>query len=367
MQAKVGDTVRFLNAVGGGTVVRIEGQMAYVDDDGFETPVLLRECVPVASDRYFKNPEPAAVPTPSAAAAKAQSKASDPEPADELPYVETPAGERLNIVLGFEPRDVRRLSSGEIDAYLVNDSNYYLYFTLLSRDNDSADWTVRYAGVVEPGIQLLCGEFGHDDLPRLEQVAVQYIAFKKSAPFSLKQPASVSYRLDTTKFAKLHCFKANAYFESPVIALDITVDDVIQKARPKPDPEQLRQAMTSKINADKPISRPVKKQAKSDTTVVDLHASALLDDQRGLSPADILNYQVDRFREVMDSHLRHFGHKIVFIHGKGDGVLRQALLKELNHRYKGHDVQDASFREYGYGATQVTIRQNASQNQNKRQ
>jgi dsDNA-specific endonuclease/ATPase MutS2 len=46
----------------------------------------------------------------------------------------------------------------------------------------------------------------------------------------------------------------------------------------------------------------------------------------------------------------------VFIHGKGDGVLRQALTKELNYRYKKHDVQDASFQEYGYGATQVTIR-----------
>ena len=58
----------------------------------------------------------------------------------------------------------------------------------------------------------------------------------------------------------------------------------------------------------------------------------------------------------MNAHLRAPGTKIVFIHGKGEGVLRQALMKELNHRYKGHDVQDASFREYGFGATQVTIR-----------
>ena len=61
----------------------------------------------------------------------------------------------------------------------------------------------------------------------------------------------------------------------------------------------------------------------------------------------------------MDAHLRNYGTRIVFIHGKGNGVLREALMKELNHRYKGHDVQDASFREYGFGATQVTIRQSA--------
>ena len=89
--------------------------------------------------------------------------------------------------------------------------------------------------------------------------------------------------------------------------------------------------------------------------MVDLHASELLDSTAGLSPADILNLQIDRFAEVMQANLRFPGTKIVFIHGKGEGVLRQALMKELTHRFKGHDVQDASFREYGFGATQVTI------------
>ena len=50
------------------------------------------------------------------------------------------------------------------------------------------------------------------------------------------------------------------------------------------------------------------------------------------------------------------GQKIVFIHGKGEGVLRAAIIHELNYRYKQYPHQDASFREYGYGATQITIR-----------
>ena len=47
--------------------------------------------------------------------------------------------------------------------------------------------------------------------------------------------------------------------------------------------------------------------------------------------------------------------KIVIIHGKGEGVLRQALLQELKKKYPRCQSQDASFREYGFGATQVTI------------
>lgn len=90
--------------------------------------------------------------------------------------------------------------------------------------------------------------------------------------------------------------------------------------------------------------------------MTDLHISELVDSTRGLSNADMLNLQIDCFREVMDANLSQHGRKLIFIHGKGEGVLRAAIMKELNHRYKGHDVQDASFREYGFGATQVTIR-----------
>ena len=39
MTPKTGDTVRYLNSVGGGKIVKISGNMAYVDEDGFETPV----------------------------------------------------------------------------------------------------------------------------------------------------------------------------------------------------------------------------------------------------------------------------------------------------------------------------------------
>lgn len=179
--------------------------------------------------------------------------------------------------------------------------------------------------------------------------------------FALKQPALQEFNLDTTRFARLHCFARNEYFDSPVIAIDIVRDD--RPARqPKIDAASLEKALKEKRRADAPVRRSPQHKAKNNSGVieVDLHASELFDDMRGLGNADILNAQVDRFREEMDRHLRDAGTRIVFIHGKGNGVLREALMKELNHRYKGHDVQDASFREYGFGATQVTIRANAN-------
>ena len=89
--------------------------------------------------------------------------------------------------------------------------------------------------------------------------------------------------------------------------------------------------------------------------VIDLQATELLDTTAGMSHADILNYQLDVFRKTLEEFKKKKGMKIIFIHGKGDGVLRNAVVHELRYRYKSYTYQDASFQEYGYGATQVTI------------
>jgi dsDNA-specific endonuclease/ATPase MutS2 len=57
----------------------------------------------------------------------------------------------------------------------------------------------------------------------------------------------------------------------------------------------------------------------------------------------------------MDEHVKQPGTRIVFIHGKGEGVLRKNILQELRARYKNCTAQDASFREYGFGATMVKV------------
>lgn len=57
--------MRYLNAVGGGRIVRIEGNIAVVDDDGFETPVLLRECVAVSTDQNTRMGAAIETPQPS--------------------------------------------------------------------------------------------------------------------------------------------------------------------------------------------------------------------------------------------------------------------------------------------------------------
>lgn len=354
--AKVGDRVRFLNSVGGGIIKRIQGNIAYVDDDGFETPTLLRECVVVASPEVTEQKvaltQDVVAPKPAPAAAPRTAYPAPSEPAPE----ETPEGEKLNVVLAYEPNDIKHLNSSTFDTYLVNDSNYYLYFTYLSRADEADGWTTRYAGVVEPNIQVFLEEITGADLPSMDRIAVQMIAFKSDREFRIKAPVAVETALDTSKFFKLHCFHSNMYFDKEVIAVELVTNDVPRK-RMVLDSSQLEKGIKAKKAIDRPAKRPIQKHQskRPDVIEVDLHINELVDTTAGLSPADILNLQIDEFRKVMDANLKNKGQKIVFIHGKGEGVLRAAIMKELNHRYKGHAVQDASFREFGFGATQVTI------------
>ena len=72
----------------------------------------------------------------------------------------------------------------------------------------------------------------------------------------------------------------------------------------------------------------------NDIVVVDLHADALLETTAGMGSTDILNYQLNVFREKLKEYCRKKGQKIVFIHGKGEGILRNAIINELRYKYK---------------------------------
>ena len=357
MAVKVNDIVRFLNDVGGGRVSRIDGKTVYVEDgDGFERPALASQVVVVGQagqrvDAYEKPlPIKSKLVEPDEPAQKPK-----PKPEVTLPVVETPEGDKLNIVLAYEPREVKHLNTTTFFPILVNDSNYFLYFTYMTRGDDT-QWVTRYCGLVEPNVQVELDEFGHNDLNLMTHIAVQYVAFKQERHFELKNPALVEQRLDVTRFYKLHSFHASEYFDTPVLTVEITRND--RPARQMViDSSALENAMREKKQErrqNKPHGKP-QQQRRHDIVVQDLHIAELLDNLAGLSNSDMLQYQLKKFHEVMRAHIKEQGQRIVFIHGKGEGVLRKAILDELKRHYPACAVQDASFREYGFGATQVTI------------
>jgi hypothetical protein len=351
---KIGDRVRFLNAVGGGIVRSFKSKDVVLveEEDGFETPVLIKECViigensrPLSSISKIKEAKPEFQP---------EMPKAKPEVAKHE-ITEMPGGDRLNVYLAYLPMDIKSVGKCNYEAFLVNDSNYYLFFNYMSRQNNA--WITRHAATIEPNTRLFIEEFSKEQLNELEKICVQLIAFKQGKPYSLKNAYSVELRIDVVKFYKLHSFRENDFFEDEALIYPITLNDVAEREM-LISASDLQEAMTQKAKMDhpRPHPAPVKKEKQPAIVEVDLHIHQLLDSTAGLNNTDILNVQLDKFRKTLEEYKNKKGQKIVFIHGKGEGVLRKALLTELKSKYKHFPVQDASFKEYGFGATMVTIK-----------
>lgn len=345
---KIGDKVRFLNTVGGGVVRAFQGKdVAMVEDEsGFELPVLIRECIviePATEAQVRQSSKPSA---------SVQQAARQEEPEEEYEVIETKTGEQISAHLVYLANDIKNLSTSNFECYLVNDSNYYLAYNYMSELE--AGWTSRNAGVIEPNTKLFLEEFERQDLNDIERVCLQFIAYKQDKVYTLKEATSKELRIDTTKFYKLHSFKENDFFDENAIVYTIINKDA-ERSEVVVSATEIKQAMLTK-DATKPRRQRLEKRQRPEIIEVDLHAHEVLESTAGLSNADILEYQLKIFSEVMEENKKHKGQRIVFIHGKGEGVLKNALRTELNKNYKQVLHQDASFQEYGFGATMVTIK-----------
>ena len=370
---KIGDRVRFLNQTGGGMVVGFgkKGWVTVEDEDGFEIPVPERECVVVEEN---------------AVAAEGKN-------------IQTKDGEKLNIALAYGK------AGAGFACSMANECNYNLLVTYsvqtVKKDGTTAHLTM-FAGEVIPYEVKELFRFGKEELNDFsKRVLVRIVPFKRGQGLkntnshTLKPVIEKDFILDPINLLKDGMYKENDYttgksYIIPMVNENLKELPLIQTA----DDDKLRQALKAKFQGEKESAQGVNRQGAGNSTgntagnrafingkwveiskgnkeaieekaliktsatgilEVDLHASALLETIVGMDNTAILKYQMEKFNEAMKTVLRKKGQRIVFIHGKGDGVLRKAILSELKTKYPTCRWQDASFKEYGYGATMVTV------------
>ena len=189
---QIGDKVRFLFETGGGIVKGFQGKdiVLVEDENGFSIPMLIRECVVIDTNEYNfeKKTLKEASPNPSQGGGSRatqnknnsfQSTFSTSEVSEspllgrgrgEAPYrpMERREGEKLNVVLAFVPVDIKQISTTIFEAYLVNDSNYYLSYLYASPT--AGGMKLRAQGIIEPNTKLFIEEFGREQLNELERV-----------------------------------------------------------------------------------------------------------------------------------------------------------------------------------------------------
>lgn len=86
----------------------------------------------------------------------------------------------------------------------------------------------------------------------------------------------------------------------------------------------------------------------------DLHIENLIDDWRNLSNGEILDIQMKHFSSFMSRAIEKRIPKVIVIHGKGEGILKNEIRTAL-FAYGNMQIHDASYTKYGQGATEVII------------
>ena len=74
-----------------------------------------------------------------------------------------------------------------------------------------------------------------------------------------------------------------------------------------------------------------------------------------MSNSQILNIQMSHFKSFLNHSIAKKSRKIVVIHGVGEGVLRHEIRKELDIYHPNFEFHDASYDEFGYGATEIRL------------
>lgn len=355
---RIGDKVRFLNEIGGGVVTKIINNdlVMIKNQDDWETPVMINELIPDVSVSYSKDD----MENRRAKTQEFRPEDIFPEEEEEIEeeeeehiFVEPDVSEmkELSSDLSFAlvPDAEGNLATSNLEAYLINESGYKIFYNYMIKYKGR--WLGRDSGTLDPETKIFLETYQRDDLNEFAAVKLQIIFYQEGAYYPV-DPINRIIKLNMTRFYKETSFVKNDYFDENAIIYQIKEKE---SENIEIKEEELRKAFSQKPEAKKPA--PVKVTPRPEKIEVDLHINSLVETVTGLSNSQILKIQMDQFQASMEEAIRNKIKKVVFIHGVGNGILKDEIRKEVVKKYK-FDCQDASFQEYGYGATLVYIRQN---------
>ena len=349
MKFKIGDKVKFIDEMGGGIVTKvIDSRLVKIKtDDGFEMPVVTSNLMPdyrsMPDEDKVRQTIPASIIT---------QEEEEPEFISEI----NPWGtvkEEKGVYLAFEPHEQQWLLTGDMDVVLMNNTSYELLFSLfLERDNniEGVDFSS-----VPANSKIVIETISREDIDQWISGYLQLL-FHSDMPGKVYLPVHSVIDIKTGRFFKEGSYRSNTLLSGKAIIITIITqgsmsvisnsesdrksDIIIEqtKSKPKRELQLIDKYSTSQGNAE-----------------VDLHIAELVENILGLSSLDMLKIQVDTFKKVLENAIVNDYQKITFIHGVGNGVLKNAIIKELDD-YEGIENRMASISKFGVGAIDIIIK-----------
>lgn len=322
-----GDKVRFLNEVGGGIVKRLrkDGMVLVENEDGFDYPMPPGELVLVESGGFSKGDS---------------LEKNTERKADDMRVSESE--DLKKILIAF----TRNQSNNGVVLHLINDTPWFFPYAIYSRV-DADDHRLIVQDVLEPDTKMEVGEFPDNDLDEVRQLVLQGF-FAGDRMKSMQPSVQGKLKNKATRLLLSGNYEINEYFSVPALIFDIFNSKTS-------DPEVIDEVLHEKTLQESVDAENAVRSKRHPSPVIweeDLHINVLVDSVVGMSNTEILNFQMDYFRKILDKAMVEDVSQVVYIHGIGNGTLkktlRDALEKEFHLMY-----EDASFKQYGFGVTKV--------------
>ena len=397
---KAGSRVKFISDTGTGVVRSIKGNIAHVEVDGFEIPAMLSDIVEVTREDENaaivkigpSDPKPGRDAKPAAGGKERSADKRTPgktvehygrislteeyedepviirrswqsvEPVKDVhektaePVIEKAPFEVTDyeVKLAFVPSNNGKADSSDLDAYIINDSSYDLYYNISS-------WKSGYVQTIKSGLaradsKELVKKYLRSELSEIMTLHISLLPFKATS-FVPRGAEDFDLELHPLKFVRQGAFAENDYFDEPALLFTLASSSI--------DPVRVQPAAVSSGRDNKSLkdfvkdkpSRPAADTAnKPGVEIIDLHVENILENTEGMQPGEILKAQIARFTVALDGAVKSGKpSKMVFIHGVGKGKLKYEMKKVLDRQYSKLRYQDASFAEYGYGAIMVFV------------
>ncbi len=328
MKLRIGDKVRFLDEKGEGIVSRIkDNATVFVEIDGFEIPYLAAQLVAIHTelivDKNTDNIE--LIP--------------DANIADAIYFV-------------VEPDHEMPLLRNEYNLYLYNASAFNMLYTYSIKDDEY--YQALKNGNVGPYQKVLLKQVKIQFFKDFQQHTIEAVLFKNSH-YRRQVPISESIYIEAKNFSTAETIK-HSEFKFPVYAF-LLKDEFLntQTVEAILNEEDIKRLRTIKeFKTKEKVSRSHKEYLRSLEKEVDLHIEELMDSTKGMGSHEMLAIQLEHFEKELDEAMQKGMKKIVFIHGVGNGRLKQEIIAILK-TMKGITYQDGSYKDYGFGATQVNI------------
>ncbi len=346
MNFKIGDKIRLLNEKGEGTVSRIitKTTVGVTLEDGFEIPYPAAELVLIYDKTKAGEP-----------VIKAEAVFQTFEvPVSDSKTSHKKKAEPKGIYIAFSPEKINDITHSDMNAWLINNTEYSLLFTYSLFQN--GNFITLETGTAKAHESLLIETIDRKELADFSNFKIDALFFDGKEHKHLL-PVSELVKLKPIKLYKENAFTVNSFISEKALIMNVWyMDNSFEE-----EPNYESKADLSKILFQKKHHSETAKKSKPNASnnpaaemEINLHIEELIDNYEGMSNAEIVIVQLKHFQNALDTAVNEHFRKLVVIHGVGNGRLKQEV-RNILASHKNLQFYDASYSKYGFGATEILI------------